>query len=72
MSGKPACAAEEVLTQQGIVLLQGADAGGLLLREALQRLHLILQLHDVPQLARLGPLSALQGALQLRSPQGEP
>ena len=70
MSTKAACATREALTQQSIVLLQGADAGGLLLREALQRLHLVLQLHDVPQLARLGSLSALQESLRFRSPQG--
>ena len=64
--------AGEMLTQQGIVLLQGAEASGLLLREALQRLHLVLQLHDVPQLARFGPLSALRGALQVRPLQGVP
>ena len=44
--------------------------GLLLLCGALQRLHLVLQLHDVPQLASLGPLSALQGKLGFNLPQG--
>ena len=48
------------LTEYSVLLLQSAQSRLLLCGEALQGLHLILQLHDVAQLPRLGPLGALR------------
>ena len=49
------------LAAEGVDGLQLAQAGGL------QRVHLLLQVQDLPQLARFGPLRALHSSTHLSS-----